>query len=80
MKEGIHPDYSEITVKCLCGNTFLTRSTKKESTQQGVLNATKNVTVRLERSFRRFLRGALSRGKSPFFLVLLSPPSLFQKQ
>ncbi|OGT96370.1 MAG: 50S ribosomal protein L31, partial [Geobacteraceae bacterium GWB2_52_12] len=30
MKEGIHPDYSEITVKCLCGNTFLTRSTKKE--------------------------------------------------
>jgi large subunit ribosomal protein L31 len=30
MKEGIHPDYSEITVKCLCGNTFQTRSTKKE--------------------------------------------------
>jgi large subunit ribosomal protein L31 len=30
MKEGIHPDYSEITVKCQCGNTFQTRSTKKE--------------------------------------------------
>ncbi len=30
MKVGIHPDYSEITVRCLCGNTFLTRSTKKE--------------------------------------------------
>lgn len=30
MKEGIHPDYFEITVKCLCGNTFQTRSTKKE--------------------------------------------------
>ncbi len=30
MKEGIHPEYSEITVKCLCGNTFQTRSTKKE--------------------------------------------------
>lgn len=30
MKEGIHPDYSEITVKCLCGNTFQTRSTKSE--------------------------------------------------
>jgi len=30
MKEGIHPSYSEVTVKCLCGNTFQTRSTKKE--------------------------------------------------
>jgi large subunit ribosomal protein L31 len=30
MKEGIHPKYSEITVKCMCGNTFQTRSTKSE--------------------------------------------------
>jgi len=30
MKEGIHPKYTEITVKCLCGNTFQTRSTKSE--------------------------------------------------
>ena len=30
MKEGIHPAYNEITVKCLCGNTFQTRSTLKE--------------------------------------------------
>jgi large subunit ribosomal protein L31 len=30
MREGIHPQYSEITVKCLCGNTFQTRSTIKE--------------------------------------------------
>jgi large subunit ribosomal protein L31 len=30
MKEGIHPLYSEVTVSCICGNTFLTRSTKKE--------------------------------------------------
>jgi large subunit ribosomal protein L31 len=30
MKEGIHPNYSAITVKCLCGNTFQTRSTKPE--------------------------------------------------
>ena len=27
MKEGIHPDYIETTVKCGCGNTFKTRST-----------------------------------------------------
>ncbi len=27
MKEGIHPNYSEIKVSCSCGNTFETRST-----------------------------------------------------
>ena len=30
MKEGIHPKYQEVTVKCLCGNTFQTQSTSKE--------------------------------------------------
>jgi large subunit ribosomal protein L31 len=30
MKKGIHPEYAETTVTCACGNTFLTRSTKKE--------------------------------------------------
>lgn len=30
MKEGIHPQYNEITVKCLCGNSFESRSTKAE--------------------------------------------------
>jgi large subunit ribosomal protein L31 len=29
MKQGIHPDYHEITVHCACGNEFPTRSTKK---------------------------------------------------
>ena len=28
MKKNIHPDYKEVTVKCGCGNTFTTRSTK----------------------------------------------------
>lgn len=27
MKEGIHPEYSEIEAKCGCGNVFKTRST-----------------------------------------------------
>ncbi|HEY5558532.1 MAG TPA: 50S ribosomal protein L31 [Steroidobacteraceae bacterium] len=27
MKEGIHPQYTDITVTCTCGNTFQTRST-----------------------------------------------------
>jgi large subunit ribosomal protein L31 len=31
MKEGIHPEYyEEVVVKCACGNTFKTGSTKKE--------------------------------------------------
>lgn len=30
MKKDIHPDYSECTVICACGNAFTTRSTKKE--------------------------------------------------
>ncbi|HPI92045.1 MAG TPA: 50S ribosomal protein L31 [Deltaproteobacteria bacterium] len=30
MKKGIHPDYFETTVTCSCGNSFATRSTKKD--------------------------------------------------
>ncbi len=29
MKEKIHPNYNEAVVKCACGNTFETGSTKK---------------------------------------------------
>jgi large subunit ribosomal protein L31 len=30
VKEGIHPVYKEVDVRCACGNTFKTRSTKPE--------------------------------------------------
>ena len=30
MKQGIHPEYNEIKVQCACGNTFMTRSTRKD--------------------------------------------------
>lgn len=30
MKKDIQPEYYEATVKCACGNTFTTGSTKKE--------------------------------------------------
>jgi large subunit ribosomal protein L31 len=30
VKEGIHPQYKEVEVRCACGNTFKTRSTKPE--------------------------------------------------
>ena len=30
MKTDIHPNYAEATVRCSCGNSFTTRSTKPE--------------------------------------------------
>ncbi len=30
MKQGLHPTYEETVVKCACGATFTTRSTKPE--------------------------------------------------
>ena len=30
MKQGIHPEYQIANVHCSCGNTFQTRSTRKE--------------------------------------------------
>ena len=30
MKSGIHPEYHDVEVHCACGNSFTTRSTKKE--------------------------------------------------
>ena len=30
MKQSIHPEYQIATVRCSCGNTFQTRSTKPE--------------------------------------------------
>ena len=32
MKEGIHPDYKSTTIKCACGATFDTGSTKENIT------------------------------------------------
>ena len=28
MKEGLHPEFKDVTVKCACGETFVTKSTK----------------------------------------------------
>ncbi len=30
MKEGIHPQYEQTTIKCACGNVIATGSTKKD--------------------------------------------------
>jgi large subunit ribosomal protein L31 len=30
MRKGIHPEYHDVNVVCACGNTFQTRSTRKE--------------------------------------------------
>lgn len=39
MKAGIHPEYKEITVTCACGESFKTRSTKKEDLHVEICSA-----------------------------------------
>ena len=31
MKSGIHPEYKEVTIRCACGESVVTRSTKGDS-------------------------------------------------
>lgn len=39
MKQGIHPDYQDVTVTCACGNSFATRSTLKDEIRVDVCSA-----------------------------------------
>jgi large subunit ribosomal protein L31 len=39
MKEGIHPKYEAVTIKCHCGNVIETRSTKCADIQVEVCSA-----------------------------------------
>jgi len=39
MKPEIHPEYSEITVNCSCGNTFQTKSTAGHNLNLDVCSA-----------------------------------------
>ena len=39
MKQGIHPEYKEITVHCACGSEFTTRSTRKEELHLEICSA-----------------------------------------
>jgi large subunit ribosomal protein L31 len=39
MKSGIHPEYKEITVSCACGESFKTRSTKKDDLHVEICSA-----------------------------------------
>jgi large subunit ribosomal protein L31 len=39
MKQGIHPQYHEITVSCACGETFKTRSTRKDNLHVEICSA-----------------------------------------
>ncbi|WP_295404430.1 50S ribosomal protein L31 [uncultured Thiocystis sp.] len=39
MKEGIHPEYTDVKVVCSCGNEFMTRSTKGKDLHVEVCSA-----------------------------------------
>ncbi|MFM7684630.1 MAG: 50S ribosomal protein L31 [Actinomycetota bacterium] len=38
MKTDIHPKYSDVTVRCSCGNNFTTRSTRSGDMQLELCN------------------------------------------
>ncbi len=76
MKKGIHPDYFETTVTCGCGNTFATRSTKKDIrveicsachpfyTGQQRLTSTAGKAELFKRKYGEYLKKDSSQGKS----------------
>jgi large subunit ribosomal protein L31 len=39
MKTGIHPEYVDVNVRCACGHTFTTRSTKGDSIAVDICSA-----------------------------------------
>lgn len=39
MKDGIHPAYEAVSVRCDCGNNFETRSTKSEEIHTEICSA-----------------------------------------
>ena len=43
MKENIHPAYGECTVRCACGETFTTGSTKKRCGWKSAPSATLSI-------------------------------------
>ncbi len=75
MKKGIHPEYQECTVKCVCGNEFTTRSTLKEISveicaachpfftgQQKLVDSAGRVDRFLRKYGDGYARGAASKG------------------
>ena len=45
MRQGIHPDYKQTTIKCACGNVIETGSTKRTSVLKFVLHVTLSTPV-----------------------------------
>ncbi len=39
MKTDLHPEYTDVTVRCACGNSFTTRSTKGGDVQVDICSA-----------------------------------------
>lgn len=34
MKDGIHPEYKEVTIRCACGESVVTHSTKSDANNE----------------------------------------------
>ena len=77
MKQGIHPEYVTATVRCSCGNTFTTRSTKPELRVEICSNCHPFYTGkqklvdtggRVERFQRRYAKKRARHGQDAVFL------------
>jgi large subunit ribosomal protein L31 len=75
MKASIHPDYTEITVTCSCGNSFKTRSTLGKDLQVEVCSAchpfytgkqkSLDTAGRVEKFRQRYARAGAARKAAP---------------
>ena len=73
MKQGIHPDYQEINIRCACGNEFQTRSTRGQDMSVDICSACHpfytgkqkfvDSAGRVEKFQRKFGGNYFSRGK-----------------
>ena len=73
MKQGIHPDYQDINIRCACGNEFQTRSTRSDDMSVDICSACHpfytgkqkfvDSAGRVEKFQRKFGGNYFSRGK-----------------
>ena len=54
MKEGLHPEFTEATVTCACGNVLTTKSTKKRYKSRCLLKMSSILDRKLKIKYNRW--------------------------
>ena len=66
MREGIHPEYKQVKVRCNCGNEFVTGSTKDESSTRNTAESNSFRIAELQKIKTEYKKGEIA-GSSLFF-------------